>query len=221
MQFAFKNRYIRYIRIISMSEVYRYRPQEVAEDLAELLEVFYSKHGGAVLCVFVGGGSVAGRGRGLILAGESYGGHFVPALGHLLLARGLRPRGVLIGDGLTDPASQVLSKPGEAYALGLLDGHQRGKALAMAREAAQAATEGRLREAAESRAEMVAYVRNVSRINPYDVRTTVQYDWSVLQRFFALKKTKEVPFDPACHRFCTCFHIKIDVSSGKRHANAI
>lgn len=167
------------------------------------------------------GGSVAGRGRGLILAGESYGGHFVPALGHLLLARGLRPRGVLIGDGLTDPASQVLSKPGEAYALGLLDGHQRGKALAMAREAAQAATEGHLREAAESRAEMEAYVRNVSRINPYDVRTTVQYDWSVLQRFFDLKKTKEVPFDPACHRFCTCFHIKIDVSSGKRHANAI
>ena len=138
-------------------------------------------------------GGLLGRDRGLILAGESYGGHFLPFLGHALLRRGLLPMAVLIGDGLTDPASQVLTKPGEAYALGLLDARQRARALELARAASEAASEQRYAQAAQRREEMEAYVREVSGINPYDVRTTRQYDWQVLQGFFDEKKTKEVP----------------------------
>lgn len=55
-------------------------------------------------CLWGGGGVVHGQGGEVVV----------------------RLAGLAVGDGLTDPAVQVLTKPAAAYAFGLLDGKQVG-----------------------------------------------------------------------------------------------
>eukprot|EP00913_Durusdinium_trenchii_P000240 g219.t1 len=79
---------------------YAQSQDDVARNLHQLLELFARRHP-----------RVPSK---LVLAGESYGGHFVPALGAWLLQHEsyFTLEAVLIGDGLTDPGTQVLTKPG-------------------------------------------------------------------------------------------------------------
>jgi len=168
--------------------------------------------------------------RRLVLAGESYGGHFVPALGYQLLqTKGpFRLEAIAVGDGLTDPAVQVLTKPGEAFALGLLDEAQRAEAEKLANLAHAAAEEGRFSEAADHRQAMEDFVKSVSAINPYDVRTTELYDWMELrmQAFFDLNQTKDLLHIPRELRFGTSAEVhqnlKDDImQSQKPHVEAL
>merc|ERR1719330_515931 len=84
----------------------------VAEALAVFLQGFKAAHP-----------EVPGS---LVIAGESYGGHYVPALGrHLINHPGpFKLQAVLVGDGLTDPVNQELGKPSQAFAFGLIDEKQ-------------------------------------------------------------------------------------------------
>ncbi|MCO5585588.1 hypothetical protein L7F22_039523 [Adiantum nelumboides] len=68
------------------------------------------------------------RSRPLFLAGESYAGKYIPALAyHILFQRSpLRPQlvGISIGNGFTDPRTQVQAHADVLWALGLLDQQQ-------------------------------------------------------------------------------------------------
>ncbi|CAE7504699.1 SCPL50 [Symbiodinium natans] len=145
--------------------------------------------------------------RRLVLAGESYGGHFVPALGQMLLTSKcpFQLEAIAVGDGLTDPATQVLTKPGEAFAFGLLDEAQLAKAQELATAAHDAAQAKLWGKAVDLRQAMEDFVKNVSAINPYDVRTTEQYDWMELRmhEFFDMNETKDLLHIPRGRRFGT------------------
>jgi len=146
-----------------------------------------------------------------VVAGESYGGHYVPALGAHLLDFGGRfsLQAVAIGDGLTDPATQVLTKPREAFAFGLLDERQLSEAERLAREAHDLAVAGDFAAAAERRVAMEDFVENVSAVNPYDVRTTDRYDWQGARMiaFFARNSTKDLLHIPRHLSFGTASQV--------------
>lgn len=133
----------------------------------------------------------------IVLTGESYGGHFLPALGARLLMEQQPPfslAAVAIGDGFTDPATQVLTKPQEAYAFALIDEKQLAEATALASLASNLAITGNFSGALSSRLAMEELVSKSSGINLYDVRTTQSYDWqdTRLNAFFGDNHTKDM-----------------------------
>jgi len=132
----------------------------------------------------------------LVLAGESYAGHYIPALGAHLIDHGsaFRLQAVMIGDGLTDPPTQVLTKPQEAFAFGLLDEKQLQKAEQLAHQAHDFAQVGAYISAGRLRNEMEDFVRDASQVNLYDVRTTEQYDarFELINKFFKDNATKDL-----------------------------
>jgi len=133
------------------------------------------------------------RSNPLIVAGESYGGHYCPALATSLLeandgrndGRRFRLHGVAIGDGLTDPATQVVSKPDAALAFGLIGTTQHARAQVAAAEAARLALNGSYESAKADREAMEAIVAT-SGVNLYDVRLYGEYNSSATRAFLNL-----------------------------------
>eukprot|EP00435_Cladocopium_sp_Y103_P074819 s29_g51.t1 len=154
---------------------------DVARALARFLDIFAAQH--------------THGSRRLVLAGESYGGHYVPSLGNYLLQNPgpFQLDAVMVGDGLTDPAVQVLTKPQEAYAFGLVDETKLKEAQSLAQEAHDLALRAEWLEAAAKRSAMEDVVKHASEINPYDVRTTEQYGWQQerMQKFFENKSNSQ------------------------------
>lgn len=171
---------------------------DVARSLALFLEEFAKLHTDAP--------------KRIVLAGESYGGHYVPALAAYLLEHpgSFTLEAIAVGDGLTDPATQVLTKPQEAFALGLLDEKQLVEAEKYAQAAHRLALSGDFLVAAAQRSAMEEFVKNASLINPYDVRTTEQYDWQELrmQDFFSQNSTKDLLHVPRHLSFGTSPRVK-------------
>ena len=95
---------------------------QVARDLYEALQIFFSNS--------------AYKSRPLYVTGESYGGKYVPALGYYIISKAHKLRlkseqplfelqGVAIGNGLTHPIVQVQTYGATAYYMGLVDKRQR------------------------------------------------------------------------------------------------
>lgn len=143
----------------------------------------------------------------LFVAGESYGGHYIPALSAYMIEHPgpFTLEAVAIGDGLTDPETQVLTKPHLAYSFGLIDEKQLAQAQAFAQAAHDSAVAGDYITAAARREDMESLVMNISGINPYDVRTTENYDWQDvrLQQFFSQNATKDALHIPRERTFGT------------------
>eukprot|EP00408_Alexandrium_pacificum_P065053 CAMPEP_0171159054 /NCGR_PEP_ID=MMETSP0790-20130122/2837_1 /TAXON_ID=2925 /ORGANISM="Alexandrium catenella, Strain OF101" /LENGTH=444 /DNA_ID=CAMNT_0011623531 /DNA_START=58 /DNA_END=1392 /DNA_ORIENTATION=+ len=164
----------------------------------------------------------------LVLAGESYGGHYIPALGSHLLDHGghFTLKAVAIGDGLTDPPTQVLTKPQQAFAFGLLDEQQLSQAESLAQQAHDLALSGHLRRAADRRSDMEELIERASGANMYDVRTTESYAWQEarMKTFFGRDTTKDLLHVPRNVSFGTSpevqKHLKRDkMRSQKGHVD--
>ncbi|KAJ3100799.1 hypothetical protein HDU97_001917 [Phlyctochytrium planicorne] len=135
-------------------------------------------------------------------------------------------KGVAIGNGLTDPASQVITHAPHALALGLVSNKQ---AKAMSIEAALAYTytkQGKWAEALESRARVFnIFGKSTGGINYYDVRKgDVANDWAKMEALLgsesvkcALNVPKWVQFskDPSVY-----FHLALDVMKPAAHVVA-
>ena len=200
------------------NDSYAKSQDDVAHALGQFLEIFASRHVQSPLK------------RRLVLAGESYGGHFIPSLGNYLLKTpgSFHLDAIMVGDGLTDPGTQVLTKPSEAFALGLLDEKQRDKAQHLAQQAHDLVEQGRFVEAADFRYAMEDFVKNVSLINPYDVRTTEQYGWQQdrMKTFFNKPSSKELLHIPQNLTFGTSpqvhENLKADImKSQKSHVESL
>ena len=120
----------------------------------------------------------------LVIAGESYGGHYIPAFAYKILQENemsVNPRinlaGIAIGDGLTDPCSQVETGPRAAYDFGIIDAKTFAMSKAAAIKATAACAAQNYTAAHEFREEMESIVLDASGINPYDVRTFDNYDY--------------------------------------------
>ncbi|CAI7884818.1 unnamed protein product [Closterium sp. NIES-54] len=140
------------------------------------------------------------RQRPFFLAGESYAGKYVPALGSLLVGKldmaqqQLRQRlkfkrdgeggyrhpfrldGVIIGNGLTHPRTQVQAHADIAYSAGLLDQQQRDRAKEWANRVVARIDKEEWQEAFQERTNLVNWIQNVSGIaTPLDIRRNRAY----------------------------------------------
>lgn len=153
---------------------YATNQDEVATDLYFFLQKWYKKY-------------EAYSKSPLFLTGESYGGHYIPAFAYRILLendniagtnnRYVNLQGVAIGDGLTDPCSQVEMGPRAAYDFGIVDMKTFAKASHAALKAGLACREGNFTAAHDYRSEMEDTVIVASGINKYDVTVFGTYDY--------------------------------------------
>lgn len=131
------------------------------------------------------------------MAGESYAGKYVPALGHCILMKSknnstenaelgslgyggsklpFRLGGLLIGNGLTDPEIQVQTYASVAYHFGLIDRNQKAHAEEMAERVLEFMHKQEWFEAYKVRKDLLDWIQNASGIaTPLDVRRSVPY----------------------------------------------
>lgn len=127
----------------------------------------------------------------LYLCGESYGGHYLPPLGVAVLEAGMPLGGVSIGDGLTDPATQVVTKPMSAYHFGLVDEETTVRAQSYANRAKRACQVEDYASAKQLREAMESIILEASHINAYDVRRFDAYDESAEISFLNSSETRQ------------------------------
>eukprot|EP00246_Nothoceros_aenigmaticus_P018268 TRINITY_DN9491_c0_g1_i1.p1 TRINITY_DN9491_c0_g1~~TRINITY_DN9491_c0_g1_i1.p1 ORF type:complete len:463 (+),score=50.57 TRINITY_DN9491_c0_g1_i1:25-1389(+) len=144
--------------------------QQVAEHLWAALNHFFHHHPAFHL-------------RPFFLAGESYAGKYVPALGYYIMRqhdlhshRNFRLDGLLIGNGLTHPVVQVQTHAQTAYAFALIDHQQRAHVEELAGEVVRLVEEEEWLLAAVARTALVDYIQNESGLATLlDVRRSVPY----------------------------------------------
>lgn len=144
----------------------------------------------------------------LVLTGESYAGHYIPALGRHLINHPDPPfklQALLVGDGLTDPKDQELLKAPQAFAFGLIDEKQLREAQEYAQQSHDLAMAGDFDGAAVKRDLMEDVVTRASHINVFDVRSTDDYSWQDerMAAFFSRSEIKDLLHLPADRTFGT------------------
>ncbi|KAJ7521176.1 hypothetical protein O6H91_19G041400 [Diphasiastrum complanatum] len=139
------------------------------------------------------------RQRPFFIAGESYAGKYVPALGHHIMKRmeesapllrrelrdlelkGLkrtpfRLDGLIIGNGLTDPKIQVQTHAATAYSFGLIDKQQRAHVNELAEGVVKLIEKEDWLAAYKARTNLVDWIQNASALaTVLDVRRSVPY----------------------------------------------
>ncbi|KAL2644972.1 hypothetical protein R1flu_012559 [Riccia fluitans] len=110
------------------------------------------------------------KSRPLFLAGESYAGKYVPALAYYILhptrstSSSLQSQlaGIAIGNGLTDPRTQVQCHGEVAYSFGLLDKRQTAHVEKMSREVVDLIDSDKWLRAHQRRASLCSFIEKTS-----------------------------------------------------------
>jgi vitellogenic carboxypeptidase-like protein len=157
------------------SEAYANNEDDVTADLYFFLQKFYSQY-------------PAYSNRQFFITGESYGGHYIPALADRILTENAKIAtdaatnvevpitGIAIGDGLTDPCTQVMTGPRAAYDFGIINTKTFLMAKTYAQMAATECAKGNFTAAVEYRSKMEDTVQSASGVNLYDVRVFGNYN---------------------------------------------
>ncbi|KAJ3018677.1 UNVERIFIED_CONTAM: hypothetical protein HDU68_011020, partial [Siphonaria sp. JEL0065] len=177
--------------------------EAVARDLVIFLEKFYSLF-------------PEQRIAPLYLTGESYAGKYIPSFANRIISYNekishsnssniktnqyIPLHGIGIGNGLTDPTTQILSHAPLALAMGLVSKKQANVLEYHARDAIEKAERGEFRAATLARNEIFAAFKNYTgNINPYDIRKgSLQNSWADMEALLnidAVKKALNVPSD--------------------------
>ncbi|KAJ3203505.1 hypothetical protein HDU82_006531 [Entophlyctis luteolus] len=195
----------------SYSDGYVTDQKSVGRDLTRFLERFYG--------IFP-----EQRLSRLFIAGESYAGKYIPAFAEAIISRNRAAKqailetnsqpslenitlfplsGIAIGNGLTDPVSQIKSHAPLALAFGLVNDKQAVVLDKHASEAIDFANAGRWREATASRNRLFEAFKAFSgNINPYDIRKgSVQNSWILMETFLNLNYVKKALNVPTTLKF--------------------
>ncbi|CAG8510515.1 3430_t:CDS:10 [Paraglomus occultum] len=166
--------------------------KSVAKDLLVFMDEFYSKY-------------PEQRNADLYITGESYAGKYVPSFAYAIHLYNKKMKGdgsynkiiplagVAVGNGLTDPESQVKIHGQHAYQLGLISSDD---SYVLFRYAAQTIAQIKRRDfigAVNTRNKLFQYFANVTgHVNIYDVRKLdVQNDWSLMETIMQSKHMKQ------------------------------
>ncbi|KAI4357656.1 hypothetical protein L6164_001591 [Bauhinia variegata] len=138
--------------------------------------------------------------RPIYITGESYAGKYVPAIGYYILktneklpvSQRLNLAGVAIGDGLTDPVTQVATHAVNAYYVGLINERQKIELEKLQLEAVRLTQKGNWSEARKARNRVLRTLQNITGLATlYDYSKKAPYkDYLVdeLLKFGEIKK---------------------------------
>ncbi|XP_015960139.1 serine carboxypeptidase-like 50 [Arachis duranensis] len=132
------------------------------------------------------------KNRPIYITGESYAGKYVPAIGYYILKENSRLRGskrvnlagLAIGDGLTDPVTQVVTHAVNAYYIGLINERQRNELEKDQLEAVRLAQIGNWSAATDARNVVLRKLRNVTGLATlFDYTRKKPYGDDVVDKF--------------------------------------
>ncbi|XP_015075010.1 serine carboxypeptidase-like 50 [Solanum pennellii] len=130
--------------------------------------------------------------RPIYITGESYAGKYVPAIGYQVLKKNVmlpvRSRvnlaGVVIGNGLTDPISQVATHAANAYYFGLINEKQRKQLELLQEKAISLAKNGNWSEATNARSKVLNTLQNMTEMPTlYNIRRHKPYQNHLVAEF--------------------------------------
>jgi vitellogenic carboxypeptidase-like protein len=129
--------------------------------------------------------------RPIYITGESYAGKYIPAIGYYILEKNAKLKstervnlaGVAIGNGLTDPVTQMVTHADNAYYAGLINERQKNELEKLQLEAVELVERRNWSEATDARSRVLDLLQNMTGFATlYDYSRKVPYeDWLVAQ----------------------------------------
>ncbi|KAK7400757.1 hypothetical protein VNO78_12061 [Psophocarpus tetragonolobus] len=137
--------------------------------------------------------------RPIYITGESYAGKYVPAIGYYILKKNANLKvservnlaGVAIGDGLTDPETQVMTHALNAYYVGLINERQKNELEKAQLEAVRLVQMGNWSEAADARNNVLRMLQNMTGLATlYDYTKKAPYEDDLVEKFLNIAEVK-------------------------------
>jgi len=160
-------------------------PQEIPTDQTRVAEHLF-----AAITRFVQLDPVF-KHRPIYITGESYAGKYIPAIGYYILEKNdklenterVNLAGVAIGNGLTDPVTQMVTHADNAYYVGLINERQKNELEKLQLKAVELAERRNWSEATDARSRVLDLLQNMTGFATlYDYSRKVPYeDWLVAQ----------------------------------------
>ena len=138
--------------------------------------------------------------RPIYVAGESYAGKYVPALGHYILTKNamlpvsnrVNLAGVAIGNGITDPATQTTTHALNAYYSGFINDKQKEVLENLQKEAVELVRIGNWTGAADARHIVFKTLLDMTGLaTMYDFRRLVPYQDYLVAEFLTNSEVKK------------------------------
>lgn len=140
------------------------------------------------------------KSRPIYVTGESYAGKYVPAIGYYILKRTAQSpvssrinlAGVAIGNGLTDPATQVGTHATNAYYSGLINEKQKTELEKLQAEAVGQTKIGNWSGATNARNKVLNSLQNMTGLATlYDFRRLIPYEDDLVAKFLSNVEVKK------------------------------
>ncbi|GMH26257.1 hypothetical protein Nepgr_028100 [Nepenthes gracilis] len=140
------------------------------------------------------------KSRPIYITGESYAGKYVPAIGSYILTKNRRLleservnlAGVAIGNGLTDPKTQVATHALNAYFSGLINEKQKAQLEAAQEEAVKLVDARTWADATNARNEALEMLQSMTGLATlYDMRRKIPYESELVERFLSNVEVKK------------------------------
>lgn len=138
--------------------------------------------------------------RPIYITGESYAGKYVPAIGYYILQKNEQLKdsekvnlaGVAIGDGLTDPITQVVTHAANAYYSGLINERQKNELEKAQLEAVRLVLIGNWGEATHARSHVLNMLQNMTGLATlYDYARKIPYEDDLVAQFLNIAEVKK------------------------------
>ncbi|KAJ4836754.1 hypothetical protein Tsubulata_027650 [Turnera subulata] len=168
-------------------------PEEIPRN-----QLSVSRHLFAAITGFIGSDPLF-KDRPIYITGESYAGKYVPSIGYYILKQNLKLpvekqvklKGVAIGNGLTDPVTQVKTHALNAYFSGLVNERQKGELEKAQRKVVDLVKMGNWSGATDARFTVMDLLQNMTGLATlYDYTKKMPYQSSLVTKFLSSAEVK-------------------------------
>ncbi|CAJ2633617.1 unnamed protein product [Trifolium pratense] len=138
--------------------------------------------------------------RPIYITGESYAGKYVPAIGYYILEKNAKLKdfervnlaGVAIGNGLTDPVTQMVTHADNAYYVGLINERQKNELVKAQLEAVELVERRNWSEATDARNRVLNLLQNMTGLATlYDYSRKIPYEDYLVAKFLNIDEVRK------------------------------